>query len=146
MTNCYKALGRATVDALGPAAQVDDIAALVTGLGVEQSTLWGVSYGTRIARLFADRYPDRTAALVLDSLFPFTRDDLLAMPAQLAGAVAALDAWCDDEAARCRELSESPSDTVASLLKRYDRAPPSLVGIDRLVGCACFGLRPIACC
>ncbi len=36
-------------------------------LGIEKITLLGVSYGTRVAGEYARRFPDRTAALILDS-------------------------------------------------------------------------------
>ena len=39
-------------------------------LGVERINLVGVSYGTRVAQQYAATYPDRTRAVVLDSVVP----------------------------------------------------------------------------
>jgi len=140
--DCYRALGRRTADALGPAAQIQDIDALVSALDADQVTLWGVSYGTRIARLYANRHPNRIRALVLDSLFPFTRDDLLSMPTQLADAIATLDSWCGEQAAHCRDLAASPSVTLSGLLNRYETAAPTLITADRLGRVRTFRVTP----
>ncbi|HET6548231.1 MAG TPA: alpha/beta hydrolase [Solirubrobacter sp.] len=47
-----------------------DLEDLRAALGADQLTLYGVSYGAKVAAEYARRYPERTAALVLDSPVP----------------------------------------------------------------------------
>ena len=54
-----------------------DIENLRVALGVDKLTLLGVSYGTKVAAEYARRYPDRTAAVVLDSPVPVDGLDVL---------------------------------------------------------------------
>ncbi len=49
---------------------VRDIEALREALGYEQLSVYGVSYGTRVAQHYAQQYPDATRALVIDSVVP----------------------------------------------------------------------------
>jgi pimeloyl-ACP methyl ester carboxylesterase len=64
----------------------DDIEAVRQAAGVDQVVPFGTSYGTKVALAYAQRYPDRTERLVLDSLVdldgpdPFFRDSLHAIP------------------------------------------------------------------
>jgi pimeloyl-ACP methyl ester carboxylesterase len=47
---------------------VADMEALRTALGIKKWSIYGVSYGTKVATLYAQRHPDRVASLVLDSV------------------------------------------------------------------------------
>jgi len=47
---------------------VADMDALRAALGINKWTVYGVSYGTRVATLYAQRHPDRVDRLVLDSV------------------------------------------------------------------------------
>ncbi|MBS62790.1 MAG: hypothetical protein CMN27_07545 [Salinisphaera sp.] len=118
---CLNRLGYDGMQSLGPAAQIADMAALLDGLGVNRATVWGVSYGTRIALLFARRYPNRVDRLVLDSVVPFERNELAALPLQIDGAIQRLEDVCarDGDCA-----SGSPRQAIAALLSRYERQPP----------------------
>ncbi len=49
---------------------VRDIEALREALGYEQLSVYGVSYGTRVAQHYTQRYPASTRALVIDSVVP----------------------------------------------------------------------------
>lgn len=122
---CYRALGAGIATDLGPAAQLRDLDALVEALDVRRINLWAVSYGTRLARLYALHHPARVRAMALDSLFPFERNDLLAMPAQVGGALAQLDTWCRDHNA-CAADTSPPSSIVHALLRRYEQRAPGL--------------------
>lgn len=51
---------------LSTSAVVDDLDRIRASLGDERLTYMGFSYGTLIGALYADRYPDRIRALVLD--------------------------------------------------------------------------------
>jgi len=124
MRRCLQRLGSATIEGLGPRAQLRDLAALIEALGVERASLWAVSYGTRIAQLFAQRYPARVAHLVLDSLVPFDRNELRALPRQIDSAINRLQTWCDQNNGHC--ASAHPRAALAALLARYVRQPPSV--------------------
>ena len=52
------------------AASARDIEALRQALGAEQLSLYGGSYGTRLALTYARDYPDHVASMVLDSVLP----------------------------------------------------------------------------
>ncbi|MCZ6509844.1 MAG: alpha/beta fold hydrolase [Alphaproteobacteria bacterium] len=47
-----------------------DLNALRRGLGFDSLNLYGVSYGSRVAMVYARQFPDATRALVLDSVDP----------------------------------------------------------------------------
>jgi len=68
------------------AQTVDDIEDLRRESGYERLVLYGVSYGTKVALNYAERYPQRVESLVLDSVVPpggqdaFRRASLRAVP------------------------------------------------------------------
>jgi pimeloyl-ACP methyl ester carboxylesterase len=52
-------------------AAARDLEALRIGLGESQLNMWGVSYGTRLASMYASIFPERVRAFALDSpMFP----------------------------------------------------------------------------
>ena len=65
---------------------IDDIEAVRRAVGVQRITLYGVSYGTKVALAYARRYPDHVERLLLDSTLdidgpdPFYRDTIAAVP------------------------------------------------------------------
>jgi pimeloyl-ACP methyl ester carboxylesterase len=80
---CARSLGDAAT-AYGSAAAADDLAAILDGLGASKVDVYGDSYGTYLAQVFALRHPDRTRALILDGAFddgfdPFARDAAAAL-------------------------------------------------------------------
>jgi pimeloyl-ACP methyl ester carboxylesterase len=54
---------------------VADIEAIRQAAGYEKLVLFGVSYGTKVALEYAERYPQNVESLVLDSVVPPERDD-----------------------------------------------------------------------
>ncbi len=54
----------------GSLSAVHDIDALRAALGREKINLWGGSYGTRLALLYAAEFPDHARSLILDSVTP----------------------------------------------------------------------------
>jgi pimeloyl-ACP methyl ester carboxylesterase len=54
---------------------VADIEAIRQAAGYEKLVLFGVSYGTKVALEYAERYPQNVEALVLDSVVPTERND-----------------------------------------------------------------------
>ena len=74
---------------------VDDIDAVRRAVGVDKITLFGVSYGTKVALGYAAKYPQHVERLVLDSVVEPTgpsrspQESLAAVPRVLAHAVRA---------------------------------------------------------
>jgi pimeloyl-ACP methyl ester carboxylesterase len=73
---CGTALG-ATRSFYTSQESVEDLGSLRQGLGGTPLSLWAVSYGTRVAGLYAREYPQGVARMVLDSLVPSTGPDPL---------------------------------------------------------------------
>lgn len=59
---------------------VEDLEALRTALGYRQLSVYGVSYGTRVAQQYMRQYPEATRSVVIDGVVP--------APAKLGGNVA----------------------------------------------------------
>ena len=67
VSGCARQLGAAR-GSFRTSDSVDDIEALRVAGGYQRLVIYGVSYGTKVALAYAARYPDRVAALVLDSV------------------------------------------------------------------------------
>ena len=67
---CARAARRRRAATTATLDSVEDIEALRVAGGYSKLVLYGVSYGTKVALGYAARYPDRVAALVLDSVVP----------------------------------------------------------------------------
>jgi pimeloyl-ACP methyl ester carboxylesterase len=83
------------------APAMDDLDEVRAALGYPKINLWGGSYGTRAALVYAQRHPDRVRSVVLDGAAPFE----IALPLYNAwGAQRALDRLVADCAAEreCR--------------------------------------------
>lgn len=97
---------------------VDDIEDLRRESGYERLVLYGVSYGTKVALNYAERYPQRVEALVLDSVVPpggqdaFRRSSLQAVPRVLRDL-------CRGGA--CRGATPSASSDVRSVARKLAR-------------------------
>lgn len=63
--------------ALAASRFADDVEALRLHFKMEQVTLLGHSWGTGVAALYAERYPDRVAQLILVGSMPLTRKGLI---------------------------------------------------------------------
>jgi pimeloyl-ACP methyl ester carboxylesterase len=89
---------------------VRDMDALRAALGVAKVSFYGVSYGTLIGAQYADRYPSRVRAVVLDSVMDHSSgiDDFLGIESAAAqDAFAEFVAWCardDTCAVRGRDI------------------------------------------
>jgi pimeloyl-ACP methyl ester carboxylesterase len=115
---------------------VRDMEAVRLALGTERISFYGASYGTLIGQLYAERHPDRTRALVLDSVMDHSTG-VDAFLDQTAEAVqAAFDefvAWCgrDDKCVlRGRDVRAIWAElmsraTAGRLIDPYD--PPSRI-------------------
>jgi pimeloyl-ACP methyl ester carboxylesterase len=69
---------------LSTAETAQDLENLRAALGVPKLTLYGVSYGTKVAAEYARRFPAQTAGLILDSAVPVDGLDATSQLPQLA--------------------------------------------------------------
>lgn len=82
------------LSAYNTAESAHDIEALRQVLGAERLTLYGLSYGTRLALAYARQFPDRVEALVLDSPLPFSADYDRELPASVKAVLEAIASRC----------------------------------------------------
>jgi len=113
--------------ALGPqrafytsADTVADIEAIRQAGGYEKLVLYGTSYGTKVAEEYAQTYPSRVEALVLDSVVAPTGPDTLNRPT-FAALPRVLRQICADGV--CRGVTPEPVRDLTRLLRRIHRAP-----------------------
>jgi pimeloyl-ACP methyl ester carboxylesterase len=129
------------------APAMDDLDEVRAALGYQKINLWGGSYGTRAALVYAQRHPDRVRSVVLDGAAPFE----IVLPLHNAwGAQRALDRLLADCAAEreCRsayprlrqELDEVFSKLpVQASLRHPQTGKPLEVAVTR--GVFASGLR-----
>ena len=103
----------------GTRDSVEDVEALRRALGVEKLTLFGISYGTKLALAYARAYPQHVERLALDSVLDPDDDDAFGVEPFQAMA-ATLASLCP---ARCRGVSADPPADLARLAARLRRAP-----------------------
>ncbi|WP_170184594.1 alpha/beta fold hydrolase [Streptomyces sedi] len=112
---------------------VADIDAIRDALGVERLSFYGSSYGTVYAQAYATRFPDRTAAVLLDSpdlMRPEGYGRALAVDSFGRG-LADLDMVCERSVAY-RELPGSADDRLASLVELLRERPDERVPLEAL--------------
>jgi pimeloyl-ACP methyl ester carboxylesterase len=116
---CADRLGprRAFLTARDTAFDLED---LRRALGADRLTLLGVSYGAKVAAEYARRFPERTAAVVLDSPTPVDGLDAILELRQL-GLPRILREICFPGA--CREGVRDASAALARLVRRLQRRP-----------------------
>ena len=71
---CGASLG-ARADDYSTALSADDLAAVVDALGLGQVDVYGDSYGTFFAQVYAGRHPEQVRSVVLDSAYPAYGED-----------------------------------------------------------------------
>jgi pimeloyl-ACP methyl ester carboxylesterase len=86
---------------LSTAQAAEDIDAIRSVLGVERIVVYGESYGTRLAQVYAARHPDRLAGLILDGA--------------IDPALGPLDFWTTS--------ADGFNSTLAATLDQCDRTP-----------------------
>jgi pimeloyl-ACP methyl ester carboxylesterase len=88
----------------------DDIEALRQRLGVDRIALYGTSYGTKTALVYAKRYPDHVERLVLDSVAEldgpdaYYLDTMAAVPRVIRSLCGRLCTWTRDPVADLHRL------------------------------------------
>lgn len=108
-----------------------DLDRVRAALGDEQLTYVGYSYGTLIGQAYAELFPERVRALVLDGIVDPDGDGVESATAQAVGFEVALDRWargCDDRPT-C-SLDDPIAAVDAALVATADEVPAG----DRTLG------------
>ena len=130
--SCAEAAGEAFLSRMGTVNVVRDLDVLRDALGDDKLTYVGYSYGTHIGALYADMFPDRTRALVLDGVVD-------TVPSNVRLAVETQEAFqrswrmvadhCVETADDCPFTSgEAAVKETLHLLERFDRDRPTVRG------------------
>jgi pimeloyl-ACP methyl ester carboxylesterase len=92
-------------------ASVDDLEAVRQAIGADKIVIYGASYGTKVALLYAARYPEHVERLILDSVVtpegpdPLYRDTFAAMTRVTRASCATRCGWTVDPAADLSALA-----------------------------------------
>jgi pimeloyl-ACP methyl ester carboxylesterase len=108
-------------------ASVEDIESIRRELGIPRITLYGTSYGVRVALGYALTYPGNVERLVLDSVVDPTGHDPLYRHS-LAATPRVLRALCR---ARCRRFTRDPLADLETLVDRMAARPLRGYVVDR---------------
>jgi pimeloyl-ACP methyl ester carboxylesterase len=124
---CAKKLGPAR-DYYFSDDSVADIDALRAALGIGKWDVYGVSYGTRVATLYAQRHPDRVDKLILDSVIEPGGPDPLYGPT-FAAVPRVLRQVC--AGGLCRSLTNNVVDLMGRLVTKLQKGPLHGVLVDQ---------------
>lgn len=113
ITDCSIAIGP-TRAAYNTAEAVADLEAIRADLAIPAATLFGVSYGTKVALAYAKAHPSSTKALLLDSVLPTDMPDAFGLDS-IAALRRSLTTICKGH--RCKPMG----DTGANLEKVIER-------------------------
>jgi pimeloyl-ACP methyl ester carboxylesterase len=97
---------------------VADIEAIRQATGYEKLVLFGVSYGTKVALEYAERYPQRVEALVLDSVVPPERTDPFSV-SMFQAMKPVFEELCSAQA--CAGITSNPLGDIARLAARLQK-------------------------
>jgi pimeloyl-ACP methyl ester carboxylesterase len=102
---------------------VDDIAAVLDALQIEQVDFYGDSYGTFVGQTFAAWHPQRLRSLILDSAYPVRPPDIW-FPTDWTTGRDGLDLVCE-RSPSCRALRGTATDRIERLLRELRNKPIS---------------------
>jgi pimeloyl-ACP methyl ester carboxylesterase len=111
---CIDRTGQALLANVGTASTAQDMDVVRAALGDSQVNYLGFSYGTELGATYAERYPDRVRAMVLDGAVDPGSDPIGENIRQLAGFQMAFDDYAADCASSTDcPLGQDPSQFVA---------------------------------
>lgn len=108
-------------DKLGTAYVIRDLEALRSALGVPRWTYWGMSYGTQIGLAYAQAYPQRLRALVLDGAVPVNSTFTQRAAMQTWGRLYSLDVFA-------RSFGKGFAAKVDRVVAEFDRRTAEIDG------------------
>ena len=118
---CGRSLGRAA-PLYSTALAADDLAGLLDALGIERIGLYGNSFGTYFAQVFALRHPGRVRALVLDGAYPLSGPDYAWYPNYAPATRRKFDTVCE-RAPACRAIPGSSIEHITPALEQLRTQP-----------------------
>lgn len=131
--SCVEAVGEDFLAHLGTVNVVEDLDILRGALGEDELTFVGYSYGTRIGALYADTFPERTRAMVLDAA---VRINGSGIDSALGRAAAFRDTWhmfadhCTDTVEGCPLTDPGTANAhMKDILEQLQREPASAHGV-----------------
>jgi pimeloyl-ACP methyl ester carboxylesterase len=104
---CVDKMGKEFLANLGTVNVAKDLDAIRAGLGDQKLTYLGYSYGTRIGALYAEAYPDKVRAMILDGAVDPNADQI---EEEIRQAAAFQNAF-DNYAADCANSPDCPLGT-----------------------------------
>jgi pimeloyl-ACP methyl ester carboxylesterase len=111
---CGRSLGQAA-PLYSTALAADDLAAVLAALAIGRVNLYGDSYGTYFAQVFARRHPDKLRSLVLDGAYPLDGPDYAWYPHYAPAMRAKFNLACE-RAPDCRAVPGSSLEHIAPAL------------------------------
>lgn len=141
---CEAASGEA-LGSINTSNTAQDMDRLREALGDEQLTYLGYSYGTTLGSTYAELFPDRVRALVLDGAVDPSTDPVEKAEAQAAGFEQAFDAFaqaCVEQGAAC-PLGADPRQFVTDLVAAAEQTPIPQASGDPRMGTAGFVLNGV---
>ncbi|MGE0220714.1 alpha/beta hydrolase [Mycolicibacterium sp.] len=121
---CLDRMGADFLANVGTAAAVRDMDVVRQALGDEQISYLGFSYGTQLGAVYAERYPERVRAMVLDGAVDPSLDPVTETLNQTAGFQQAFDRYALD----CATSSDCPLGTdPARFVDRFHQLVDPLV-------------------
>lgn len=119
ISQCADALGAARWG-YDTAETVADIDAVRADLGLTQISLFGVSYGTKLAMAYANTHPTHVRSLMLDSVLPVVQPGAFDT-VSIAAMRKSLDEIC--QRGRCRGVLGAPQSSLSKLVQRLSIEP-----------------------
>jgi pimeloyl-ACP methyl ester carboxylesterase len=104
---CAQKMGTEFLANVGTVSSVRDMDVVRAALGENQINYLGFSYGTKLGAAYAEQYPDRVRAMVLDGAVDPSLDPITSSIGQMAGFQAAFN----DYAADCAQSAGCPLGT-----------------------------------
>jgi pimeloyl-ACP methyl ester carboxylesterase len=129
-------VGRDILPHMGTENVVRDMDQLRRALGEEQLSYIGYSYGTAIGAVYADLFPDRVRAFVLDGAMDLSLSGEELALQQARGFELALEHFLADcKSKRCiNAYPDEPEAAIQEVLRRADQAPIPAPSRDRPAG------------
>lgn len=125
---CGASLG-ARAPLYSSAYAADDLAALLDALGMARIDLYGDSYGTYFAQVFALRHPARLRSIVLDGAYALNGPDYAWYPTYAPAMRDKFNLSCARSPA-CAALPGSSIDHLLPALESLRKAPFAASGVD----------------
>ena len=124
VASCTEKMGTDFLAGVGTASAVSDMDVVRAALGENQINYLGFSYGTELGAAYAERYPDRVRAMVLDGAIDPSLDPIARRIRQMAGFQTAFN----DYAADCAQSAGCPLGTdPTQFVNRYHQLVNPLV-------------------